>query len=74
MDEHDHAGGKFTFCDLMKRLYFPARQALEKFANLLRSKAELTRRAVLQSEAREQQATEAERLDRLRNPRNYQGK
>jgi hypothetical protein len=47
---------------------------LEKFANLLRSKAELTRRAVLQSEAREQQATEAERLDRLRNPRNYQGK
>ena len=73
MDEHDHAGGKFTFYDLMKRLYFATRRALEKFANLLRSKAELTRRAVLQSEAREQQTAEAERLDRLRNPRNYQG-
>lgn len=58
----------------MKRLYFAACRALEKLTDLLRSKAELTRRAVLHSEAREQQAAEAERLDRLRNPRDYQGK
>ncbi len=50
------------------------RRGLEKLADLLRSKGELTRRAVLRTEARERQAAEAERLDRLRNPGDYRGR
>jgi hypothetical protein len=50
------------------------RRGLEKLADLLRSKGELTRRAVMRTEARERQAAEAERLDRLRNPSDYRGR
>ena len=42
--------------------------------SLVLSKAALARRAVLRSEERERQASEAERLDRLRNPGNYRGR
>jgi hypothetical protein len=42
--------------------------------NLVRSKTVLARRALLRSEAREREANEAERLDRLRNPRDYRGR
>ncbi len=58
----------------MSTLIRTLRRAAEQLATLLLSKAELTRRAVLRSEKRERQAAEAERLDRLRNPGDYQGK
>ncbi len=49
-------------------------RAMEKLGSLLQSKTTLTRRAVLRTEAREREANEAERLDRLRNPGNYRGR
>ncbi len=45
-----------------------------RISRLFVSRAELARRAVFQSEKREQEAREAERLDRLRNPSDYRGK
>ena len=49
-------------------------RAIEKLGNLALSKRSMTRRVLLRTEAREREAMEAERLDRLRNPRDYQGK
>lgn len=46
----------------------------EKLTNLVLSKANNARRAVLRSEARERTEMEAERLDRLRNPQDYRGR
>ena len=55
--------------------FFPAlHRAWEKLGALLLSKSTLARRAVLRSEARERETNEADRLDRLRRPRDYQGR
>ena len=43
-------------------------------ARLLGSKFEPARRALRQSELREREAREADRLDRLRNPHDYRGR
>ena len=45
-----------------------------RIGNLAISKTALARRATLRTEGRERKEREAERLDRLRNPRDYQGK
>ena len=58
----------------MNLLFSQVRENLGKFQNLLRSKTETTRRTLLKSDARQREANEAERLDRLRNPRDYQGR
>ena len=58
----------------MKQFFAPLRRTLEKLGEVLLSKSALARRAVLRREARERAASEAERLDRLRNPRDYQGR
>jgi hypothetical protein len=58
----------------MKSLFSTLRQTIEQLRNLLRSKSEIARRAVLRLDARQREADEAERLDRLRNPRDYQGR
>jgi hypothetical protein len=47
---------------------------LRGLANLVLSKTAMARRALLRTEAREREANEAERLDRLRNPRDYRGR
>jgi hypothetical protein len=49
-------------------------RVVKKLGSLFLSKSELTRRAMLRNVARERKANEAERLDRLRNPRDYQGR
>jgi len=49
-------------------------RAAEKLRSLLLSKTTMARRAVLRTEAREREANEAERLDRLRNPQDYRGR
>jgi hypothetical protein len=49
-------------------------RAVEKLGSLVLSKSTVARRALLRTETRERDAMEAERLDRLRNPRDYQGK
>ncbi len=58
----------------MKQFSPALRRALEKFGERLLSKSTLARRALLRSAAREREASELERLDRLRNPRDYQGR
>ena len=50
------------------------RRALERMGKLWVSKSTQARRTLFRSETREREASELERLDRLRNPRNYQGK
>ncbi|HWN93643.1 MAG TPA: hypothetical protein VNT99_01310 [Methylomirabilota bacterium] len=58
----------------MKRFFSKPLRWVEKLGSLFRSKTTLARRTVLRTEAREREADEAERLDRLRNPGNYRGK
>ena len=58
----------------MKHFFSVLHRALERMGGRLQSKASLVRRALLSSEARERAASEAERLDRLRHPRDYQGR
>ena len=58
----------------MKRILSILLRALEKLGNLVLTKSTLTRRTLLRTEARERKEMEAERLDRLRNPRDYQGR
>lgn len=58
----------------MKSFFAKSLRLLEKLGELLLSKTTVARRAVLRTEAREREANEAERLDRLRNPSNYQGR
>ena len=58
----------------MKQFFSALHRALEKIGERLLSKSTLARRALLRSETREREASEAERLDRLRNPRDYQGR
>jgi hypothetical protein len=58
----------------MKQFVASLHRALEKLGELVLTKSALTRRAVLRGLARERAANEAERLDRLRNPRDYQGR
>ena len=58
----------------MSRLYFKFAKLWEKFGNLLLSKTTVARRALLRTEANERKASEAERLDRLRNPGDYRGR
>ena len=58
----------------MEPFFSKALQAGGRFARLFVSKTELARRALLQSERREREADEAERLDRLRNPGDYRGR
>lgn len=47
---------------------------VERFGSLATSPGELIRRTFMSSEARQREAMEAERLDRIRNPRDYEGK
>jgi len=63
-----------TAITFMKSFFSKILRAVEKVGNLVLSKSEVTRRAVLRTDAREREANEAERLDRLRNPRDYQGR
>ena len=49
-------------------------KSLRLLTRLVLSKATIARRALLRTEAREREANEDERLDRLRNPRAYLGK
>ena len=58
----------------MKQIFPALHRALEKLGERLLSKSTLARRALLRSAAREREADELERLDRLRNPRDYQGR
>lgn len=58
----------------MKQFVASLYRALEKLGESLLTKSMLTRRAVLRGLARERAASEAERLDRLRHPRDYQGR
>jgi len=58
----------------MESFFSKVLQAGAWIARLFTSKAKLARRALLQSERREQAASEAERLDRLRNPGDYRGR
>ena len=57
---------KHFFCEILR--------AVKKLKTLFLSEGELARRAQLRSVVREREAKEAERLDRLRNPRDYQGR
>ena len=50
------------------------RRACESIQRLFLSRVEQTRRASGRFEALKRREMEAERLDRLRNPRDYQGK
>jgi hypothetical protein len=50
------------------------KQASEKIARLFLSKAEAARRTNGKFEVLKRKELEAERLDRLRNPHNYQGR
>ena len=58
----------------MKSFISKVLRAVEKIGGLALSKTEVTRRALLRTDVREREANEAERLDRLRNPRDYQGR
>jgi len=58
----------------MKRFFSGILRGTEKLGSLLLSKTTLARRAVLRTEEREREASEAERLDRLRNPQDYRGR
>ena len=58
----------------MKQFFALLRRAWGKLGELLLSKSTLARRAALRTEARDRETSEAERLDRLRNPRDYQGR
>jgi hypothetical protein len=50
------------------------RRTWERMSRPFLSKAEAARRASWKCETLKRQEMEAERLDRLRNPRNYEGK
>ncbi len=58
----------------MKQFFSGMFRAAEKLGNLVVSKSTQAQRAVLKTEAREREANEAERLDRLRNPQDYRGR
>ena len=58
----------------MKRFFSVMLRLLEKLRGLVHSKTTMARRALLRTEAREREANEVERLDRLRNPRDYRGR
>ena len=58
----------------MKSFFAKVLRANGRVARLFISQTELARRALLQSERREREAGEAERLDRLRNPHDYRGR
>ena len=58
----------------MKRFFSDMLHAVGKFRSFFLSKTTVARRAVLKTDAREREANEAERLDRLRNPSNYRGR
>jgi hypothetical protein len=49
-------------------------RVLEKLRTQLLFKTTRAKRTLLRSEAHEREVNEAERLDRLRNPRNYVGR
>jgi len=58
----------------MKQFLSGMFRAAEKLGSLILSKTTQAQRAVLKTEAREREANEAERLDRLRNPQDYRGR
>ena len=58
----------------MKRILPAVRRVLEKLGGLFTSEPAVDRPAILKSEALEPETSEAERLDRLRNPGNYRGR
>ncbi len=58
----------------MNQFLSNSRRVLEKLGRLFLSEATNARRALLRTEAHERKVNEAERLDRLRNPRDYQGR
>jgi hypothetical protein len=58
----------------MNRFFSTMLHGMEKLRGLLSSRTTVARRALLRTEAREREANEAERLDRLRNPGNYRGR
>ena len=58
----------------MRRFFSGMFRAAEKFGSLILSKTTHAQRAVLKTEAREREANETERLDRLRNPQDYRGR
>ena len=58
----------------MKQFFSVMFRMGEKLRSLLLSKTTVTRRTLLRTEAREREANEAERLDRLRNPSDYRGR
>ena len=58
----------------MKPFFSKSFHWVDKLADLVLSKASVARRALLRTAIREREANEAERLDRLRNPSNYQGR
>ena len=58
----------------MKTLFTILRWVLQGIGRLVVSPSEVIRYAFMSSEARQREAREAERLDRIRNPRDYEGK
>ena len=59
---------------MMKRFSQQMLRAVEWLKRLVHSMPVVVRRTASRTEAREQKAREAERLDRLRNPGNYRGR
>lgn len=58
----------------MKRILPAVRRALEKLGGLFTSGPAAPRPAVVKSKELEPETSEAERLDRLRNPADYRGR
>lgn len=58
----------------MKRILSAVRRAVEKLGGLFTSEPAVPRPAVVKSDASEPETSEAERLDRLRNPGDYRGR
>ncbi len=70
----DRLARRFAARDRMRRIIATLLRALERLGNVFFSQSAVARRALLRTEARERDAMEAERLDRLRNPCDYQGR
>ena len=58
----------------MKPFFSKSLKFVEKLGRLFMSETTNARRALLKTEEQERKVNEAERLDRLRNPRDYQGR
>lgn len=68
--EQPTAAGSGSMKTILARLL----GVVERLGSLAAFPGEIIRRTFMSSEARQREAMEAERLDRIRNPRDYEGK